>query len=154
MDEKNLILEQYRIYSEAKEHYIDRAFLINRFYIVVVGIFFVLMLTIKAIRPEAYMALAGIEFFGMMLCFMWFSNQDAYSSIVKIKYSDVLEKMEQDLPKSPHRDEYVALQEKRKDKHIILVKDVQRWFAVFVMMMFIANFLLDSTGLVLNIFFS
>ena len=33
-DEKYLILEQYRIYSEAKEKFIDRQFSTNRFYLV------------------------------------------------------------------------------------------------------------------------
>ena len=153
MDEKHLILEQYRIYSESKEKYIDRAFLINRLYVVLAGVLFLLMLFVKAVRPEYLAVLSGVEFLGIMLCIMWFSNQDSYSSIIKIKYNAVIERMEALLPASPNKDEYAELMAKRHNKHIILVKDVQKWFAVLVLMLFIANLLLDGTGLVLNLFF-
>jgi len=33
-DEKYLVLEQYRIYSDAKEKFVDRQFATNRFYMV------------------------------------------------------------------------------------------------------------------------
>ncbi len=154
MDEKHLILEEYRIYSESKERYIDRTFLINRFYIVLVGVLFLLMLFLKTVHSEYYTILTGIEFFGIMLCVMWFSNQDSYSSIIKIKYNAVLERMESLLPVAPNKDEYAELMAKRHNKHVILVKDVQKWFAVLVLMLFIANILLDGTALVLELFFN
>ena len=34
MDEKHLILEQYRIYNEMKESFINRSFMINRFFMI------------------------------------------------------------------------------------------------------------------------
>ena len=35
MDDKYILLEQYRIYSEAKEKFIDRHFSTNKFYLFV-----------------------------------------------------------------------------------------------------------------------
>lgn len=149
MDDKELLLEQYRIYTESKERYIDRTFLINRFYIIFVSVFFAIMLFLKTFQGGAFLALAGVELFGIMLCVMWFSNQDAYSTIIKIKYSAVLEKMETQLPYTPLKDEYEELQTQRKNKQIILVKDFQKWFAISILLLFTANLLLDMTSLIL-----
>ena len=154
MDKQQILLEQYRTYNELKEKYVERAFSINRFFMVFVGILFLLMLILKTVFSEAYMLLAGLEFFGLMLCVMWFSNQDAYSSIIKIKYCAVLEKMEEELPCAPITDEYKELCSLRKDKKIIHVKDTQKWFAIIVTLIFIAAFLLDFTSLILSTFFN
>ncbi len=152
MDKQHILLEQYRIYTESKERYTERAFMINRFFMVIVGLLFLSMLGFKCFYPESYFLLSGIGFFGFMLCVMWISNQDAYSTIIKIKYSAVLEKMEEHLPHSPVKDEYQELQNQRKDRKIILVKDTQKWFAVILMLIFLAVFLLDVCNLVLKTF--
>ena len=39
MDEKHLILEQYRIYNEIKESFINRSFAVNRFFMILSAIF-------------------------------------------------------------------------------------------------------------------
>jgi len=50
-DEKQLILEQYRIYSEAKEAFTSRNFGINRFYLVFTLALFLIMYIIETITP-------------------------------------------------------------------------------------------------------
>ena len=54
MDDRQIILEQYRIYNEAKERYIDRAFMINRFFILLVGILFLILLASKTFFSLGY----------------------------------------------------------------------------------------------------
>ena len=120
MDDKYILLEQYRIYNEAKDRFIDRTFLVNRFYIVFSAVLFLSMIAIKSIFVDAYALLLGIELFGLAVCFSWVSNQDAYSSIIKI----------------------------------ILLKDVQKWFAIILMLLFLGNGLLDITGFLLTSFLS
>ena len=83
---------------------------------------------------------------------MWISNQDAYSTIIKIKYNSVIEKLEEDLPKAPNQDEYKELTDKRSKKRIILVKDIQKWFAILLMLVFLANCLIDGASAIFSSF--
>ena len=152
MDEKHLVLEQYRIYNEMKESFINRSFLVNRFFIILTAIFFFMMNITKMVFPDAYPLLLGLEIFGMAVCIMWISNQDAYATIIKIKYNAVIEKLEEDLPKAPNKDEYKELTDKRSKKRVILVKDIQKWFAIFLMLIFLGNCLIDIANSIIAAF--
>ena len=152
MDEKYLILEQYRIYNEMKESFINRSFLVNRFFMLITAVLFFGLIITKMIILNGYFLLLGIELFGIASCIMWISNQDAYSTIIKIKYNAVIERLEDDLPKAPNRDEYKELTDKRSKKRVILVKDIQKWFAVLLMLIFFANLLIDFVNLILFYF--
>ncbi len=152
MDEKHLVLEQYRIYNEMKESFINRSFLVNRFFIILTTIFFFMMIITKMVFPDAYPLLLGLEIFGMAVCIMWISNQDAYATIIKIKYNAVIEKLEEDLPKAPNKDEYKELTDKRSKKRVILVKDIQKWFAIFLMLIFLGNCLIDIANSIIAAF--
>lgn len=154
MDDREVILEQYRIYNDAKERYIDRSFMINRFYIVLVGILFLILLGTKTFFSMGYGFSIASEILGISLCIMWFANQDAYASLIKVKYNAVIEKMEELLPFSPVKDEYQELQKLRANTKVILVKDIQKWFAVVLLMVFVANFLMDLTDWLIFSFFS
>lgn len=152
MDEKHLILEQYRIYNEMKESFINRSFLVNRFFMLLTAVLFFGLIITKMIILNGYFLLLGIELFGIASCIMWISNQDAYSTIIKIKYNAVIERLEDDLPKAPNKDEYKELTDKRSKKRVILVKDIQKWFAVLLMLIFFANLLIDFVNLILFYF--
>ena len=154
MDDKYILLEQYRIYNEAKDRFIDRTFLVNRFYIIFSAVLFISMIAIKSVFVDAYALLLGIELFGIAVSFSWVSNQDAYTSIIKLKYHTVIEGIERQLPASPNKDEYEKLCELRADKKIVLLKDIQKWFSIILMLLFLGNGLLDITGYVLTAFLS
>ena len=154
MDDKYILLEQYRIYNEAKDRFIDRTFLVNRFYIIFSAVLFISMIAIKSVFVDAYALLLGIELFGIAVSFSCVSNQDAYTSIIKLKYHIVIEGIERQLPASPNKDEYEKLCELRSDKKIVLLKDIQKWFAIILMLLFLGNGLLDITGYVLTAFLS
>ena len=53
MEEKNLIFQQYKLYSEQKESFITRSFAINRFYLCLAIILLVLENIFKAYKEEA-----------------------------------------------------------------------------------------------------
>jgi len=149
MQEKHLILEQYRIYSEMKESFINRSFMINRFYLLLSAIFLFGLIFAKMFMPEQFLLFLGLEVFGIASCVMWISNQDAYSLIIKIKYNAVLEKLEESLPKAPNKDEYEELTNQRANKNVILVKDIQKWFAILLMFVFLGNGLIDIAGVII-----
>lgn len=152
MDEKHLILEQYRIYNEMKESFINRSFLVNRFFILITAVLFFGLIFAKMLFFNQFYLLLGIEIFGLACCIMWISNQDAYSTIIKIKYNAVIERLEEDLPKAPNKDEYKELTGKRSQRRVILVKDIQKWFAILLMLIFFANLLIDFVNLILTYF--
>ena len=149
MQEKHLILEQYRIYSEMKESFIKRSFLVNRFFLIISAIFLFGLIFAKILMPEQLFLFLGLEIFGMASCIMWISNQDAYALIIKIKYNAVLEKLEEELPKSPNKDEYEELTNQRSNKKVILVKDIQKWFAILLMFVFLGNCLIDISNAII-----
>lgn len=62
----------------------------------------------------------------------------------------IIEKHEEDLPKAPNKDEYKELTDKRSNKRIILVKDIQKWFAILLMLVFLANTLVDIANALLS----
>lgn len=150
MDEKHLILEQYRLYNEMKESFINRTFAINRFFMIFSAILLFMLIFAKMILPTEYFLLLGIDIFGIASCIMWISNQDAYTTIIKIKYNSVIEKLEGDLPKAPNKDEYKELTDQRSKKRVILVKDIQKWFAIILMLVFLGNTLIDVVNSVLS----
>ncbi len=150
MDEKHLILEQYRLYNEMKESFINRTFAINRFFMIFSAILLFMLIFAKMILPTEYFLLLGIDIFGIASCIMWISNQDAYTTIIKIKYNSVIEKLEEDLPKAPNKDEYKELIDQRSKKRVILVKDIQKWFAIILMLVFLGNTLIDVVNSVLS----
>ena len=154
MDEKHLILEQYRIYNEMKESFINRSFLINRFFMIMTAVLFFCLIFAKMLLSNQFYLLLGLEIFGLASCILWISNQDAYSTIIKIKYNAVIERLEEDLPKAPNKDEYKELTDKRSNKRVILVKDIQKWFAILLMLIFFANLLIDFVNLIIVLFFN
>lgn len=150
MDEKHLILEQYRIYNEMKESFINRTFAINRFFMIFSAILLFMLIFAKMILPTEYFLLLGVDIFGIASCIMWISNQDAYATIIKIKYNSVIEKLEEDLPKAPNKDEYKELTDQRSKKRVILVKDIQKWFAILLMLVFLGNTIIDTVNSILS----
>ena len=110
-----------------KESFINRTFAINRFFMILCAIFLFMLIFAKMLLPTEYFLLLGIDIFGIAFCVMWISNQDAYASIIKIKYNSVIEKLEEDLPKAPNKEEYKELTDQRSKKRVILVKDIKKW---------------------------
>lgn len=150
MDEKYLILEQYRIYNEMKESFINRSFATNKFFMIFSAIFLFALIFAKIFLSAQYFLLLGLDVFGIATCIMWISNQDAYSTIIKIKYNAVIERLEENLPKAPNKEEYKELKNKRSHRKVVLVKDIQKWFAIILMLIFLGNLLIDFVNTILS----
>ena len=121
---------------------------------IMTAVLFFCLIFAKMLLSNQFYLLLGLEIFGLASCILWISNQDAYSTIIKIKYNAVIERLEEDLPKAPNKDEYKELTDKRSNKRVILVKDIQKWFAILLMLIFFANLLIDFVNLIIVLFFN
>ena len=109
-DEKYLILEQYRIYSEGKDKFIDRQFASNRFFLVVN---LVVLAAITFVGQYVQAFVLGI--IGTLVSIMWWINIDSYQQLIKVKYAKVLEFLETKLPEQPYHKEYADYMEMKKE---------------------------------------
>lgn len=137
MDEKELIFQQYKLYSEQKENFISRSFGINRFYLVLTIVLLVLVkLSVGIIFAYTIPLNTILAIIGMGTTILWYMNMDSYNMLIKIKYAKVLEQIEKDLPKQPYNNEYKAIQEYRSSKKMFLFADIQKIFAIIMFIMF------------------
>ena len=137
MTEQELIFQQYRLYSEQKESFISRSFLINRFYLCIsIILLIVTQLTEKCIFAYNIPLSVLISIIGMGATMLWWANMDAYNMLIKVKFSKVLEEIEKKLPVQPYGDEYKGIKEFRENKKMFLFSDMQKTFAVIIFIMF------------------
>lgn len=151
MEEKHLIFNQYKLYSEQKEQFITRSFAINRFYL---GISILLLVLTAFTKPAPLMfdiSLAAVlSVVGMCTSALWWMNMDTYNMLIKIKFSKVLEEIEKQLPVQPYGNEYSAIQEYREDKKMFLFSDIQKAFAVIVFIVFFVVLLEEISPVILK----
>lgn len=156
-NEANIILEQYRIYTESKDKFIDRSFQTNRHYFLVIcGLYIVLVLFKQFFPTIAIIFTLFLSFAGMGIAILWYLNQDSYSFLIKIKYAEVLEELENKLPIAPNQMEHAILNENLKKRHafVFIFSDIQKFMAIILFLLFLTYFLLNVipffSGLIKN----
>lgn len=130
-DDKYLILEQYRIYSDAKEKFIDRQFNSNRFYLVLNLVILVVSYVLATLFPQ-YGPIVILCVIGIAISLLWWLNIDSYQTLIKIKYAKVLEYLETKLPEQPYHKEYIDYEQLKKRKHLIVFGDFQKILALVI----------------------
>lgn len=138
MDDRELILGQYKVYSDAKENFIDRHFATNRFYFVFSFSLLAATYVFYALSP-GIVPLIVTAAFGMAVSVLWWLNIDSYQHMIKVKYSKVLEYLETKLPEAPYHKEFEETRNVKKSKKILFA-DVQKGFALLVLGAFIVIF--------------
>ena len=104
MNTEELIIEQYNIYSQHKEKFVDRSFTTNKFYNILVLVLFVLIFLMKDfVICKIFSASAIFSLTGILVSILWFLNIDAYNFLIKIKISKALEEIEKQLPVQPYQ---------------------------------------------------
>lgn len=152
-DERYLILEEYRLYTEQKERFVDRSFNTNKFYFISVLVLFLVMFLTK--NFSFAFGISSVLIFsaaGIAICFLWWINMDSYNFLIKIKLSDVIEKLEKKLPVHPYCDEYCAIQELKKKKRMFVFTGMQKTLAVFALLTFFVLFINELVPLFLKLF--
>ena len=132
---QHIILEQYKTYNRSKEAYIDRNFATNRFYTVLCFLLLFTTLLVHLLIPSIWIMIAVCAL-GAFTSMLWWLNVDTYNTLIKIKYARVLEVLEQSLPKQPFKEEFSELNSIRIDKKSIIFPDVQKFFALVVLVSF------------------
>ena len=98
MDRDELIFQEYKLYAEQKENFIDRNFKTNRFYMIsFVAIIIAMILTGNVIFMKSISATLLFSLIGISVCILWWMNVDSYNTLIKVKYANVLEKIEEKL---------------------------------------------------------
>lgn len=130
-DERFLILEQYRIYSDAKERFIDRQFGTNKFYLVLNIIILMAVNILATLTPQYTPVIIG-SVIGVASTLMWWMNIDSYQMLIKVKYAKVLEYLETKLPEQPYHKEFVDYSEMKKRNNLIIFGDFQKALTLIV----------------------
>ena len=143
MNREDLIFEQYRLYSEQKEKFIDRSFMTNKFYMVIVLAMFLLTFLSKGMAFGKFTAPTIFALAGIISCALWWLNMDSYNCLIKIKFSKVLEEIEKQLPMQPYNMEYRAIRDFRKNKKMFLFSDMQKIFAIVLFLVFFILLLME-----------
>jgi len=150
MDRDELIFEEYKLYAEQKENFIDRNFKTNRFYMIsFVAIVFAMIFTGNVVFMNKLSATLLFAIIGISVCVLWWMNVDSYNTLIKIKFANVLEVIEEKFPVKPFTDEYKGIEEFR-NKKIFMFSDIQKFIAVIGALFFFAVFVSEITPLVMS----
>lgn len=154
LTKEEFVLEQYKLYSEQKENFTSRNFATNKFYLI--SFVVLVLLTIYTGSIIFMKLIPGSLLFsaiGVLVCILWWMNIDSYNLLIKVKYQNVLEEMENYLPIKPYTIEREALKEYKKKKKAFLFSDMQKTLAILGLIFFFALFVCDAVPLVYKLCF-
>lgn len=148
MDRDELIFKEYKLYTEQKENFIDRNFATNKFYMAsFVVIIIAMIFTGNVIFMEHVSATLLFAFLGICVCALWWMNVDSYNILIKIKFSNVIEAIEEKFPIKPFTEEYKGIEE-FKNKKIFMFSDIQKFIAVIGALFFFAVFVSEISPII------
>ena len=151
MDRDELIFQEYKMYTEQKENFIDRNFRTNRFYMVsFVLMIFAMIFTSNVVFMAQISATLVFSLIGVAVCTLWWMNVDAYNTLIKIKFANVIEELEKKLPVTPFTDEFKGIEEFRNNK-VFVFSDIQKLIAVLGALFFFAVFVSELTPVIAKI---
>ena len=151
MDREELIFQEYKTYCEQKENFIDRNFKTNRFYMVSVFVLIVaLIYTGNIVFLNKISATLVFALLGVSVSALWWMNVDSYNTLIKIKYANVIEKIEEKFPIKPFTDEYQGIDEYR-GKKVFMFSDIQKLIAAVSALFFFALCVSEISPLVMAV---
>ena len=152
MDREELIFQEYKLYAEQKDNFIDRNFSTNRFYMVSnLVVVLAMIFTGNVMFMSIMSATLVFSLMGIFICALWWMNVDSYNTLIKIKFANVLEMLEEKLPVKPFTDEYKGIEEFRNNK-VFLFSDIQKLVATIGALFFFAIFVSEVTPIFVRIF--
>ncbi|MBR1754382.1 hypothetical protein IJ732_06040 [bacterium] len=141
MDREEKVLQEYILYVQHKENFVNRTFDANKFYLI--SALVVLCIAV----PVVFIPFANIfgilfSIIGMVLCILWKMNINAYKRLLKIKFQNVIERLEDELPVKPYQMESEALKEQNQTKGFMFA-DMQTILSFVIFVAFAATFVFD-----------
>ncbi len=151
MDEKQQMMELYKEFMKTKENFVNRSFATNKFYIVMVTLCLLALAAVKQfVMPTGSLFALGLSIAGLAFAILLWANQDAYAYLLKIKFNNVIDKMEESFCFKPCVEEKNALIENAKSKKNYVFTNFQKSFALITLAIFIASFIADIAPFVIN----
>lgn len=152
MDRDLIILEEYKLYTEQKENFIDRNFKTNKFYMTAfVFVILAMILTGNVVFMNKITSTLLFSLIGISVCTLWWMNVDSYNTLIKVKFANVIEAIEEKLPVKPYTDEYKGIEEFR-NKKVFMFSDIQKFIAVIGALFFFAIFVSEASPIIVRIF--
>lgn len=150
MDRDELIFQEYKMYAEQKENFIDRNFQTNKFYMIsFVAVIFAMIFTSNVMFMEKLSATLLFSLIGISVCALWWMNVDSYNTLIKIKYANVLEAIEEKLPIKPFTEEYKGIEDFR-NKKVFMFSDIQKIIAIVGALFFFAVFVSEFSPFIVK----
>ena len=141
MSKEETILQEYILYVQHKENFVERSFAANRFYLVVSLLLLIIMVSTAFIPFGSSIIFTSLFcFVGIALCILWLMNIDSYKKLLKIKFQNVIERLEDELPVKPYQMEAQALREAAAKKNIVFA-EMQKILAFASLLTFLTVFL-------------
>lgn len=138
MDRDELIFKEYELYTKQKDNFIDRNFNTNRFYMMAIFVTLIaLIYTGNVIFLNKISATLVFAFLGVAISALWWMNVDSYNTLIKVKYANVIEKIEEKFPVKPFTDEYKGIEEFKNNK-VFMFSDIQKFIAAIAALFFFA----------------
>ena len=152
MDRDELFLEEYKLYTEQKDTFVNRNFTTNRFYMIsFVVIILAMIFTGNVVFMEKISATLLFSAIGIAVCALWWMNVDSYNTLIKIKFANVIEQMEEKLPFKPYTEEREGIEE-FKNKKVFMFSDIQKLIAVLGALFFFVIFVSEITPIFVALF--
>lgn len=144
-----LIFQQYKMYSEQKEKFVDRSFATNKFYLLLI-LTLVLAIGFTKDISFAYGITTTLIFSaaGIAICALWWINVDSYNFLIKVKLSNVLQELEKQLPAKPYTLEFSGISDYRKNKKEFVFADIQKALAIIVLLLFLVLFINEIVAII------
>ena len=151
MDSNQILFEQYKIYTQQKENFVERSFFTNKFYLILVLAFILVMFIFKDVSLVFGISLNLVfSTIGMAICTFWWINVDSYNFLIKVKLGKVIEEIEKNLPIQPYTQEFLAIKDLRKNKKEFLFADMQKSLATFLLLLFFVIFANELLAVIIN----
>jgi small-conductance mechanosensitive channel len=140
MDKESQILEIYKKYCDMKENFTDRTFATNKFYLLLEIVLLVILAVLVTLEVNTLFIII-FSALGILISLLWWLNHDAYLYLIKIKYRDVIEKIEEQLPIAPATMEFKVSKEERARKKTFVFSDVHKAISFTILVVFFGMFL-------------
>lgn len=144
MDREEKVLQEYILYVQHKENFVNRTFDANKFYLIAALVVLCISVPVTfAFALAPVVNIFGIIFsvIGMVLCILWKMNINAYKRLLKIKFQNVIERLEDELPVKPYQMESEALKEQKQKG--FMFADMQTILSFVIFVAFAATFIFD-----------
>lgn len=141
--DKNILIEQYKLYVKTADDITKRRLEINKFYLtILLGLFTISGFLNNTDIFNSSIILILLSILGILLSITWYTNIEAFKQLSSAKFK-VIHKMEKELPFKCFDDEWNHLKKGRDKKAYIKLTAIEKYIPLFMMILFI--FLLSFT---------